>query len=147
MTVSEIYTNGIQKQNRSHFANIVKIAKADNKVTIEEQILLEKMAKVLNVNMLNYSKILENPYTYPINPPVNHHDRIVRLYALAKMVLADGDVAVEEVKMMRKIAVGLGFLPNNADIICKKAIELLAQNTDLDMFIKIIKAINIQKTK
>ena len=93
MTLSEIYTSGIQKQNRGHFANIVKIAKADNKVTIEEQALLFKIAKNLNLSPTNYSKILENPYNFPINPPVNSEDRITRLYGLAKMVLADGSHA------------------------------------------------------
>jgi uncharacterized tellurite resistance protein B-like protein len=142
MTLSEIYTSGIQKQNRGHFANIVKIAKADNKVTIEEQALLFKIAKNLNLSPTNYSKILENPYNFPINPPVNSEDRITRLYGLATMVLADGSVALEEIKLMKKIAIGLGFSSRNIEKVCEKSIELIIMNTDLEFFISEIKKIN-----
>jgi len=142
MAFSEVYTNGIQKQNRGHFANIVKIAKADNKVTLEEQALLQKMAKSLNVNMVNYTRILENPYKYPINPPGNSEDRITRLFGLAQMVLVDGDVAEEEIKLMQKIAIGLGFSSKNVEKVCQKAITLVAKKTILERFIEEIKRIN-----
>lgn len=145
MTLSEIYTSGIQKQNRGHFANIVKIAKADNKVTTEEQALLFKIAKNLNLSPTNYSKILENPYKFPINPPATSEDRITRLYGLATMVLVDGDVAKEEIKLMQKIAVGLGFSSRNIEKVCEKAIELILINTDLEPFIEAIKKINRSK--
>ena len=145
MTLSEVYTSGIQKQNRGHFANIVKIAKADNKVTQEEQALLFRIAKNLNLSATNYSKILENPYKFPINPPVNLEDRITRLFGLATMVLADGDVAKEEIKLMQKIAIGLGFSSRKIEKICERAIELVVLNTDLDFFIEEIKKINRSK--
>jgi uncharacterized tellurite resistance protein B-like protein len=146
MTLSEIYTSGIQKQNRGHFANIVKIAKADEKVTIEEQALLFKIAKNLNLSPTNYSKILENPYKFPINPPVNSEDRITRLYGLATMVLADGSVALEEMKLMQKIAIGLGFSSKNVEKVCKKSIELIIMEVDLEFFIEEIKKVNRSKS-
>jgi uncharacterized tellurite resistance protein B-like protein len=145
MTLSEIYTSGIQKQNRGHFANIVKIAKADNKVTLEEEALLYKMARNLNLSIVNFNKILENPEKFPINPPGNSEDRITRLFGLAKMVLADGDVAVEEIKLMHKIAIGLGFSSRNVEKVCQKSIELVAKNVALEFFIDEIRKVNRAK--
>lgn len=146
MTVYEMYTNGIQKQNRGHFANIVKIAKADNKITKEEELLLMKMAKNLNLSQQNLEKIIEKPYDYPINPPVNLEDRITRLLGLTLMVLADGDVAKEEIKLMHKLGIGLGFSPNKIEEICKKAIELVILKVKQEVFVSEIKRINNLKS-
>lgn len=145
MTVYEMYTSGIQKQNRGHFANIVKIAKADNKVTKEEEELLIQMAKNLNLSTENFEKILENPYSFPINPPSNLEDRIIRLFGLTLMVLADGDVAKEEISLMHKIAVGLGFSSTKIEKICRRAIELVAIKVNQEIFIDEIKRMNRSK--
>ncbi|WP_299014982.1 TerB family tellurite resistance protein [uncultured Polaribacter sp.] len=142
MGLSEIYTNGKQKQNRGHFANIVKIAKADHKITIEEEHLLLQIAKRLNISQSSFIKILENPEKYPINPPGNSEERITRLHGLTQMVLVDGEVAEEEVKLMRKIAIGLGFSSKNLDGVCEKAIALVKTNIDLEGFITEIKKVN-----
>lgn len=146
MTVYEMYTSGIQKQNRGHFANIVKIAKADNKVTKEEEELLIKMARNLNLSTQNFEKILENPYSYPINPPSNSEDRIIRLFGLTLMVLADGDVAIEEIKLMHKIAIGLGFASDKIERICRRAIELVAIKVNQEIFVDEIKRMNRSKS-
>jgi len=119
MALSELYTSGKQRQNRGHFANIVKIAKADQKVTPEEEAFLFKMAKNLNLSIESFNRILNNPEKFPINPPGNSEERSTRLHGLAKMVLADGDVAEEEIKLMQKIAIGLGFSSSNVEKVCK----------------------------
>ena len=142
MALSEMYINGRQRQNRGHFANIVKIAKADNKITFEEEVLLQKMARRLSVNQAFYKIILKNPNQFPINPPSNLEDRIERLFSLAQMVVADGDVAPEEITLMQKLAIGLGFTSTNVALVCQRAIELVAMNTPLELFIGEITNIN-----
>lgn len=145
MGLSEIYTNGKQRQNRGHFANIVKIAKADQKITPEEESLLYQTAKNLNLSLTSFQRILENPEKFPINPPGNSEERITRLYSLSKMILADGEVATEEIKLLQKITIGLGFSTKNIEKVCENAISLVEQNTDLDTFIVEIKKINRSK--
>lgn len=145
MAYSEIYTNGRQRQNRGHFANMVKIAKADNKITFGEKRLLQKMARKLNVNQAFYKIIVKNPNQFPMYPPSNSEDRITRLYSLVRMVLADGDVAKEEVVLLQKLAIGLGFSSANVEVVCEKAIEMGAMNTDLETFINQIRVLNRAK--
>ncbi|WP_299014985.1 TerB family tellurite resistance protein [uncultured Polaribacter sp.] len=142
MGLSEIYTNGKQKQNRGHFANIVKIAKADDKITEEEYLFLNCMAKSLNLSVLSFCRILENPESFPINPPTNFEERIARLRNLTHMILADGDVTDKQVKLLNKIAVGLGFSSKNVTKVCQRALELAIARTDLDTFIKEVSKVN-----
>lgn len=142
MSISDIYPSGKHKQEVGHFANIVKIAKADGNISNEEEIVLNRASKNLNITPEEYAAILENPEKFPINPPIDYDERIERLYRLAKMILADGEVAPVELKLMEKIAVGLNFSSNNSEKICETAVSLVLQNNDLDDFTLAIKKVN-----
>lgn len=142
MSISNLYSSGQHKMNLSHFANIVKIAKIDNLITDEEKQLLNKVAKRLNINEIDFEKILKSPDSYPIKSPVSYDERIERLYHLAKMILADGKADLEEVKLMRKIAVGLSFKKDNVEKVCDEAIHLVIKDNDLDDFIAAIKNVD-----
>lgn len=142
MSISNLYSSGQHKQEIGHFASIVKIAKDDNIITEGEQKLLDRSARNLNISEEEYKDILKNPEKYPVNPPVSYNDRIERLYRLAKMVLADGKVELHEVKLLRKIAVGLRFSNGNTEKVCDEAIHLIINNNDLDDFITAIKKVD-----
>ncbi|WP_088324167.1 fructose 1,6-bisphosphatase [Polaribacter tangerinus] len=142
MSISDIYPSGKHKQEVGHFANIVKIAKADGNISNEEEIVLNRASKNLNITPEEYAAIIENPEKFPINPPIDYDERIERLYRLAKMILADGEVAPIELKLMEKIAVGLNFSSNNSEKICETAVSLVLQNNDLDDFTSAIKKVN-----
>lgn len=142
MSISDLYSSGKHKQETGHFANIVKIAKADGNISEIELNLLIKVGKKLNITEEEFTLILNNPEKFPLNPPVDHNERIERLYRLAKMILVDGDAALTEVKLMQKVAVGLHFPTNNVELICNKAIELVTKDINIDDFTTIIKEIN-----
>ncbi|WP_369048285.1 TerB family tellurite resistance protein [Tenacibaculum sp. UWU-22] len=142
MSISDLYSSGKHKQEIGHFASIVKIAKSDNVITDGEQKLLEKAAKRLNIGQEEYSKILEKPENFPVNPPVSYDERIERLYLLTKMVFADDSVTKEEVALLRKIAIGLHFSNDNVEKVCDEAIHLVMNDNDLDSFISAIKKVD-----
>jgi hypothetical protein len=55
------------------------------------------------------------------------------------MVLANGEAKLVEVKLMQKIATRLNFNSDNTEKICREAIDLVLNNSDLDTFIIAIK--------
>jgi len=142
MSISDIHLSGKHKSELGHFANIVQIAKQDNLITEGEQKLLDRLASKLNVNELEYQKLLKEPEKYPLNPPVSYNERIERLYDLTKMIFADGNVSLEEVKLMQKIAIGLSFPIKNTEKICDEAVHLIMNNNNFDDFKKAIKKVN-----
>ncbi|AQS94553.1 hypothetical protein BXQ17_10950 [Polaribacter sp. BM10] len=142
MAISDLYSSGQHKQEIGHFANIVKIARADGKITDGEKELLIRAGKNLNITLEEFSLILNNPEKYPINPPINYDERIERLYRLTKMILIDGEAKLIEVALMRKIAVGLHFSIKRAEKICDEAIHLVANNNNLSDFINAIKKVD-----
>ncbi|MDX6745546.1 TerB family tellurite resistance protein [Polaribacter sp. PL03] len=142
MAISDLYTSGQHKQEIGHFANIVKIAKADGEISEGEKELLIRAGKNLNITLEESILILTNPEKYPTNPPVGYEDRIERLYRLAKMILVDGEAKLVEVQLMRKIAVGLHFSVDNAEKVCDEAIHLVTNKNDLTDFIAAIKKVD-----
>ena len=142
MSISDLYSSGIHKRELGHFANIVKMAQSDNIVTNEEQALIERMKRRLNITDSEYVKVIENPQDYPMVPPLDYKNRIEHLYNLVKMVFADSEVTDDQVGLLNKITIGLGFSKENYQEITKVAIEQFMTNTELKDFRAAIKAVN-----
>ncbi|MDT0554187.1 TerB family tellurite resistance protein [Urechidicola vernalis] len=142
MSISDLYSSGIHKRELGHFANIVKMAQSDNIVTNEEQALIERMKRRLNITDSEYVKVIENPQDYPMVPPLDYKNRIEHLYNLVKMVFADSEVTDDQVGLLNKITIGLGFSKENYQEITKVAIEQFMTNTELKDFRTAIKAVN-----
>jgi len=142
MSISDLYSSGAHERNIGHFANIVKLALSNDIISEEEQVLLNKMAKRLDISKSEYEKILKDPSLYPINPPVDYERRIERLFNLAKMVFADGEAGNDQINFLNKITIGLGFSTDHYKAVTSEAIELIMRDTDLEDFTKAIKKVN-----
>ncbi|TCI92131.1 TerB family tellurite resistance protein [Tenacibaculum sp. M341] len=142
MSISDLYSSGKHKQEIGHFASVVKIAKVDGIITDDEQKLLDRTAKRLNISETEYKEILKNPDAFPVNPPIGYDESIERLYRLTKMIYADKDVSKDEVVIMRKIATALSIPVDNVEKVCDEAIHLVMNDNDLDDFTAAIKKVN-----
>lgn len=90
------------------------IARADGIVNEVEMQMLHRMAKRLHLREDQVQDILDNPSKYPMNPPANMQERRERLIDLVIMVMVDGEVDSQELKVLYTCGIGLGF--NEADI-------------------------------
>lgn len=142
MSISDIYDNEFRKRNKDHFAAIVRVAMSDGEISNEEQEFLVRLANKLNISKVDYKKIMKDYATHPINPPVSYDLRLERLYDLARMVMVDHIRTKNEVKLLRKFCVGLGFHAVNVKYIADKALELVRRGDDLDEFIYGIRNMN-----
>lgn len=142
MAFLDLFKRGDQTRNVGHFACIVKLALADNVISVGEQKVLDRMAIQLNISDKLRKKVLKNPDNFPIDPPVSFENRIECLFNLTSMVLADDEAIEKERDILIKVAVGLGFPTKNSDKIANKAIELAMTNTELEEFSKRIKEFN-----
>ena len=142
MSISDIYDNEFRKRNKDHFAAIVRVAMSDGEISDDEKTFLDKLAFNLNISEIDYKKILKDYATHPINPPVSYDERLERLYDLTRMVWADNIKQNDEVGLLRKFCVALGFHATNVKYISEKALELVHHKHDLDEFIYGIKNMN-----
>ena len=134
MTYSELFDSGFKRRNQDHFAAIVRVAYEDDVVTEEEKAFLDRLARNLEISKATYEKILKNYKSHPINPPVSTERRLERMFDLARMVYADHIKDEDEVRVLTKIAVGLGYTKDPKTVV-NKALDLVADGSiDLEEF-------------
>ncbi|WP_048331524.1 tellurite resistance TerB family protein [Bizionia psychrotolerans] len=142
MSFSDLFDSGFKKRNEDHFASIVRVAMDDGIITDEEKAFLDRLARNLDISEADYKTILKDYQSHPINPPTSYDRRLERLFDLARMVFVDHIKGDHEEFVLRKIAIGLGFSPENVKYITEKALTLVSDGVDLDTFIEEMKNMN-----
>ncbi len=142
MSISDLFDSGFQKRNQDHFAAIVRVAMSDGVITDEEKAFLDRLARRLNITEEHYKEILKTYDSHPINPPTSYEKRLDRLYDLARMVYADNIKGDEQVILLEKLSIGLGFKSENVKYVVDKALSLVDEEVDGDTFAEEIKNMN-----
>ncbi|OEK09869.1 fructose 1,6-bisphosphatase [Flavivirga aquatica] len=142
MSFSDLFDSGFKKRNEDHFASIVRVAMNDGIITNEEKAFLDRLARNLDISEGDYEIILKDYKSHPINPPTSYDSRLERLYDLSRMVYVDNIKDQDQVSLLQKIAVGLGFNPDNSGYVVDKALILVNNGVDLDTFSNEIKNMN-----
>ena len=135
MSIADLFDSEFKLRNKGHFSAIVRVAFANGSFTPEERIFLDKLAVKLEISPSEYEEILENPLKYPINPPYLYVNRLERLYDLARIVQEDHQLGDNQVVLLKRIGLALGFTPGNVPLIIDKALSLLVMDVDLDTFV------------
>ena len=142
MSISDLFDSGFKKRNEDHFAAIVRIAMSDEIINDSERAFLDRLARNLNISENDYTQILKDFKNHPINPPTSYDNRLERLFDLTRMVWADHIEGDDQLKMLKKLSIGLGFNPDNVNYIVDKALNLVHNNISLDDFIEQMKTMN-----
>ncbi|WP_417363015.1 TerB family tellurite resistance protein [Galbibacter sp.] len=134
MSISDLYSPGFRDRNRDHFAAIVRVAISDGGINAEEKAFLDRLADNLDISNELYLKVLENPTAFPVNPPVSYESRLERLYDIVRMIYSDHIEDEDEIRVLKRLAIGLGFRSDAIDIVTTKALELIHDGADFDAF-------------
>ncbi len=139
MSISDLFDSGFQKRNQDHFASIVRVAMSDGVISNEERAFLDRLARKLDITDNDYKEILKDYKSHPINPPSSYEARLERLYDLSRMVYADHIKRDDQVILLEKLSIGLGFNSDKAKYITERALSLVDQGVDEDVFAEEIK--------
>ncbi|SHG89295.1 hypothetical protein DFQ05_1823 [Winogradskyella wandonensis] len=142
MSFSDLFESGFQKRNQDHFAAIVRVAMSDGIINDAEKAFLDRLATRLDINEHDYKEILKDYASHPINAPHSYNERLERLYDLARMVWADHIEGPNQVALLEKLCIGLGFNQDNVKYIADKALTLVHYEVDLDEFTEKMKNMN-----
>lgn len=142
MSISDLFDSGFKDRNKGHFSAIVRVALTDGSISEREKAFLDKLAISLEISEEEYQEILENPMKYPINPPYLYIKRVERLYDLGRMIYADKHLGDRQEKLLKKLALRLGFTPGNVNYIVDKALKVIESGADLEEFVFEIRNMN-----
>ncbi|MEO8933333.1 MAG: TerB family tellurite resistance protein [Xanthomarina sp.] len=142
MSFSDLFDSGFKQRNSDHFAAIVRVAMDDGIISDQEKEFLDRLAHNLDINEEEYKTILKDYNSHPINPPTSYDRRLERLFDLVRMVYVDHIKGDSEMLVLKKIAIGLGFSPDNVKYIVDKALVLVSNGVDIDTFTEEMKNMN-----
>jgi len=142
MSFSNLFESGFKKRNEDHFAAIVRVAMSDGIINDAEKAFLDRLATRLDITETEYKEILKDYNTHPINAPHSYDKRLERLYDLVRMVWADHIEGPNQVNLLEKLCIGLGFNQDNVKYIADKALNLVHYEVDLDEFTDKMKKMN-----
>lgn len=114
-SIAHLFESGEQSRNKSHFRNLVMLARVDGEVSWQENQLLQRVARRLSLTDEQVKEIADNPDDYPMIPPATREERYERFVQLIQLLIADGRSDRAEEKMVRNLGVALGFTPERID--------------------------------
>jgi len=132
MSFKDLFNKGEHSRNLSHFASIANIAAVDGSLNPEEEKLLKRFARKLNITEEAYAEVVMSPSGYPMNPPNSADERLERIHDLFEMIFADNEIDDEERSLVERYAIGLGYTEDLAQKLIKRSIDIYQGGLDLE---------------
>ena len=138
MPILDLYYHSEQKKNLAHFAAMASLAAIDGEINPNEKAVLDRFAKKLNISDQEYKEVMKKKNKYPIEPQNNAELRLERLYDLFRMIFADYDVDREEMALLKKYAIGIGFPVENVDKLIEVSVAIFSGRIPFDDYLMLL---------
>jgi uncharacterized tellurite resistance protein B-like protein len=139
MSFVDLYDNSEHRKNLAHFAAIASLAAVDGEINPEEVELLNRFAQKLNVTELEYEEVMNKPTIYPIDPPTSSERRLERLFDLFRMIFVDHMIDEDELALIKKYAIGLGYNTETANKIIARSIDIFQGKISYEDYVYLLK--------
>lgn len=139
MSFIDLYGNPEHRKNVAHFAALATLAASDGHISEEEKIMLDNFARKLEISEKEYKQVMKPENKFPIEPPVDSEKRLERLYDLFRMIFADHIIDEEEMVLLKKYAIGLGFSGDSADKVIERSVAIFSGKIDFDDYLYLLK--------
>lgn len=132
MSFTDLFERGEHKTNLGHFASIVSMAAIDGELNLDEEKMLKRFARKLDIEESEYDAVLKNPRKYPITPPLSADKRLERIHDLFEIIFADQVIDQDEYHLLEKYAIALGYTQELAAKLIKRSIDIYSGGLDFD---------------
>ena len=109
MSLLEYFDHPDRKQDKEHFRDLIQVALADGIINEMELKMLYRMGKNLGLTDPEMDDLLESKEKSSYNPPYELAKRFEQLYDIVRMVLADGIIDNDEMRLTILLALKSGF--------------------------------------
>lgn len=124
MPIVDLYKNSESRRNLAHFAAMASLAAVDGEINPEEKKILDRFAEKLGITEAEYKEVMKKENKYPIESPLELEERLERLHDFFRIIFADNDIEGDQMGMVEKYAVGLGFPPSKAHQLVEKSTKI-----------------------
>ncbi|AWX44886.1 hypothetical protein HME9304_01891 [Flagellimonas maritima] len=124
MPIIDLYEHGDKRKNLAHFATLASLAAVDGEVNPKEKAILDRFAFKLDITDAEYKEVMKKENKYPIETPHSGEKRLKRLFEFFQMAFADHSVDEDQMRLIEKYAVALGYPSKDAERIIKKSFDI-----------------------
>ena len=139
MAIADLYTSSEHRRNLAHFAALATLANVDGEISSEEISMLDRFASKLDITEAEYKEVMKSENKYPIDPPHNSERRLERLYDLFRIIFSDHHIDEEEMFLLKKYAIGLGFSGEQADKVIERSVAIFSGKIEFDDYLYLVK--------
>ena len=132
MSFSDLFGSGEHLRNLSHFSAIVHLASVDGEINELEEVQLRRFASKLDISETEYLEVIQNPKAYPVQALNTYEHRLERLHDLFKIIYADHEIDEEEVHLIKKYALAIGFTETTAEPLINRSIQIFSGRFDFE---------------
>jgi uncharacterized tellurite resistance protein B-like protein len=140
MSIQDLYSSDSSNNNLAHFASIASLAAADGNVSEEEMGLLKRFKHKLQITDAQFKEVMKKENKYPIEHQVSYETRLERFFDLVKIIFVDKVFNDDEMVLLKKYAIGLGFPDEKADRLIEKSVAIFSGNIDFDDYLYLVKS-------
>ncbi len=124
MPIVDLYKNSESRRNLAHFAAMASLAAVDGEINPEEKKILDRFAEKLGITEAEYKEVMKKENKYPIETTFEMDERLERLHDFFRIIFADNDIEGDQMGMVEKYAVGMGFPPAKASQLVEKSTKI-----------------------
>lgn len=132
MSIIDLYHSSEHKRNLAHFSAIVNLALTDGSISPEEDTKLKGFARKLGISIDEFKQIVTTPEKYPLIAPISAEMRLERLFDFFKIIYTDHVIDEEELELLNRYAIGLGYTSEKAEVIIKQSMKIFGGGIDFE---------------
>jgi len=136
MKLLEHFDHPERKQDKEHFIHLIQIASADGIIDDSELRMLNQIGKNLGLTDAEIKDLFDTSKQSAYNPPYELTKRFEQLYRVIQMILADENIANEEIHLAKILGLKSGFSDDELTILLPLLIDGIRGGQDEeDLFV------------
>lgn len=139
MSFADLYTSGEHRRNLAHFAALATLAAIDGELSTEEKQMLDRFASKLDITKSEFEEVMKKENKYPIDASHDSEKRLERLYDFFRIIYTDHMIDDEEMILVKKYAIGLGFAGDLADKVIERSVAIFGGKIDFEDYLYLLK--------
>lgn len=138
MSIADLYTSGEHRRNLAHFAALATLAAIDGELSTEEKVMLDRFATKLDITRAEFDEVMKKENKYPIEAPHDAEKRLERLFDFFRIIYTDHEIDDEEMILIKKYAIGLGFAGDKADKVIERSVAIFGGKISFEDYLYLL---------
>ncbi|MDP2889924.1 MAG: hypothetical protein Q8P34_13305 [Bacteroidota bacterium] len=139
MKLLEHFDHPEKRQDKEHFKHLIQIALADGIIRDSEMEMLHRLGKNMGFTDPEIDDLLATANNVAYNPPYELTKRFDQIYSIIKMVLADGNIDSNQMRLASVIAIKSGFVDDEIPALLELLLNGIEKGDDEEHLFRVYK--------